>query len=153
MKYYRFMGNEELNKLLAGDLLENHTEWNKDKGLPKTCKGFCFFDNLYPPEERLKYAFGALSELHPMCVVFKPARNVAFREGYGIYAKPSEGRLKPGAGLLLNNQNVLTVKEYSLEEYSRETMHILKIGRPYHGLHEYEWHIDWETGVQAVSAE
>lgn len=145
MKYYRFMGNEELKKLLAGEILENHTEWNLGKGLPKTCKGFCFFDYLHPPEERLKYAFGAMRELYPVCVLFKPAKGTVFREGYGIYAKPAVSGLRPGTGLMLNNQNVLVVREYSLEEYSRNTMHILRIGRPYHGQHEYEWHIDWKV--------
>lgn len=144
MKYYRFMGREELHRLLSGEILENHTKWNQRKGLTKTCTGFCFFDNLYPPEERLKYAFGAMYEMNLVCVLFKPGKGTVFSKGYGIYAKAGATQtIGKGRTVSLNRNVMQIVPEYSLERYSSRTMHVIKIGIPYHGEGAYEWHIDW----------
>lgn len=149
MKYYRFMGNEELKKLLSGEILENHTKWNRGRGLAKTCTGFCFFDNLYPPEERLKFAFGAMYELNPVCVLFKPGRGTTLCKGYGFYAKPSANRMmKLNNSYSLDRSMVQIIQEYSLEQYSMQTMHVLKVGVPYHGECAYEWHINWLEDIR-----
>lgn len=60
MKYMRFMGQQEYEALMRGEELENHTDWKAARKNSDSV-GFCFFDTLEAPEERLRYALGAIS--------------------------------------------------------------------------------------------
>lgn len=117
MELMRFMGVNELAAFLAGEELENHTDWSK-KGQRTKSKGFCFFDLSEPPEERLKYLTGVVDR--SFIAVFEVADGVKLRESSGRYAIPGHGDVFPPP-----MQNKL---EYSTEQYSSRTFKIKRFG-------------------------
>lgn len=143
MKYMRFMGREEYEALMRGEELENHTDW-KAVGKNSDSVGFCFFDTLEAPEERLSYALGVISLQTEYCVIFK-CKGARLRQGYGTYAKPVDITRIDQIDRTLNHQNILRKKEYSTEHYSNRTMvpvaagEIVLWGRPREKEYEIEW--------------
>lgn len=117
MELMRFMGVNELAAFLAGQELENHTDWRK-RAKSTDSKGFCFFDLSEPPEERLKYLSGIVDR--SFVVVFEVADGVKLRESSGRYAIPGHGAVFPPP-----MQNKV---EYSTEQYSSRTFAIKRFG-------------------------
>lgn len=68
MKYMRFMGQQEYEALMKGEVLTSCKDW-KEEGQKSTSKGFCFFDCLETPEERLPYLIGVISAESIYCVI------------------------------------------------------------------------------------
>lgn len=153
MELMRFMGVNELAAFLAGEELENHTDWSK-KGQRTKSKGFCFFDLSEPPEERLKYLTGVVDR--SFIAVFEVDDGVKLRESYGRYAIPGYGCVFPPP-----MQNKV---EYSTERYSSRTFTIKRFGTTsLVGVdhdREMKFEVDWlwedsemsidEWGIQAA---
>lgn len=141
MKYMRFMGKDELDALLRSETLTSHRDWSRDNKTGST--GFCFFDCLETPEERLPYLFGVTFAEY--CVIFK-AKGADLKKSRGRYAKPVEIGSVEQAARTMNDQNMLYKTEYSTEEYSMKTMIPLRIGKvEMHGRpREKEFSISWE---------
>lgn len=116
-KLMRFMGVNELAAFLAGQELENHTDWRK-KAQSTDSKGFCFFDLSEPPEERLKYLAGVVDR--SFIAVFEVEDGVKLRESSGRYAIPGHGTVFPPP---MQNKT-----EYSIEQYSVRTFTIKRFG-------------------------
>ena len=116
-KLMRFMGVNELAAFLAGQELENHTDWRK-RAKSTDSKGFCFFDLSEPPEERLKYLSGIVDR--SFVAVFEVKDGVKLRERSGRYAIPGHGDAFPPP---MQNK-----KEYSTERYSSRTFKIKCFG-------------------------
>lgn len=116
-KLMRFMGVNELAAFLAGQELENHTDWRK-RAKSTDSKGFCFFDLSEPPEERLKYLAGIVDR--SFIAEFEVADGVKLRESSGRYAIPGHGAVYPPP-----MQNKV---EYSTERYSSRTFTIKRFG-------------------------
>lgn len=116
-KLMRFMGVNELAAFLAGQKLENHTDWRK-KGQRTDSKGFCFFDLSEPPEERMKYLAGIVDS--SFIAVFEVEDGVRLRESSGRYAIPGHGDVFPPP--------MQKKKEYSAERYSSRTFKIERFG-------------------------
>lgn len=116
-KLMRFMGVNELAAFLAGQKLENHTDWRK-KGQRTDSKGFCFFDLSEPPEERMKYLAGVVDR--SFVAVFEVEGGVKLRESSGRYAIPGHGDVFPPP--------MQKKREYSTERYSSRTFKIKRFG-------------------------
>lgn len=120
MRYVRFMGIDELEKYLHGKTLINKTDWRK-KAQCTDSVGFCFFDDSVKPEERMEYLTGVV-DLD--CVaVFECADSRKLRKSYGRYRNPDID--KP---MFLKPITMMTVPEYSVTRYSRDTMRLIKVG-------------------------
>lgn len=116
-KLMRFMGVNELAAFLAGQELENHTDWRKQAQSTNSV-GFCFFDLSEPPEERLKYLGGVVDS--SFIAEFEVADDVKLRESIGRYAIPGHGDVFPPP--------MQSKKEYSIERYSSRTFTIKRFG-------------------------
>lgn len=116
-KLMRFMGVNELAAFLAGQELENHTDWRK-KAQSTDSKGLCFFDLSEPPEERLKHLAGVVDR--SFIAVFEVEDGVKLRESSGRYAIPGHRDVYPPP-----MQNKV---EYSTERYSSRTFTIKRFG-------------------------
>ena len=116
-KLMRFMGVNELAAFLAGQELENHTDWRK-RAQSTDSKGFCFFDLSEPPEERLKYLAGVVDR--SFVAVFEVKDGVKLRESSGRYAVPGHGDVFPPP--------MQSKVEYSTEQYSSRTFTIKRFG-------------------------
>ena len=112
-KLMRFMGVNELAAFLAGQELENHTDWRK-RAQSTDSKGFYFFDLSEPPEERLKYLSGVVDR--SFVAVFEVEDGVKLRESSGRYAIPGHGDVFPPP--------MQKKREYSTELYSSRTFKI-----------------------------
>lgn len=144
MKYMRFMGQQEYEALMRGEELENHTDWKAARKNSDSV-GFCFFDTLEAPEERLRYALGAISLQSEYCVIFK-CKGARLRQGYGTYAKPVDIMRIDQIDRTLNHQNRLRKKEYNIEHYSNRTMVPIRTGKleVYGRPWKREYKILWE---------
>ena len=113
-RYVRFMGIEEIRKYLRGEKLENHTEWIWGS------VGFCFFDMMARPEERIEY----LENVVAMEVVaeFERIDKTPMRKVMGRYQDPERDDLFT---FPIPKQ---WVKGYSVEEYSQDTMRLVRVG-------------------------
>ena len=138
----RFMSRKELDALLSGAMLENSTDW-KEKNMKTESVGFCFFDCLESPEERLRYLLGV--SFPEVCVIFR-AKGQDLRKSRGRYAKPVEITSWEQMERTMNDQNVLYKAEYSTKEYSRKTMIPVRIGeiRLYGSPRHKKFEIRWE---------
>lgn len=116
-KLMRFMGVNELAAFLAGQELENHTDW-RERAQSTDSKGFCFFDLSEPPEERLKYLSGVVDR--SFVAVFEVEDGVKLRESSGRYAIPGHGDVFPPP--------MQKKREYSTERYSSRTFTIKRFG-------------------------
>lgn len=116
-KLMRFMGVNELAAFLAGQELENHTDWRK-RAQSTDSKDFCFFDLSEPPEERLKYLAGVVDR--SFVAVFEVADGVKLRESSGRYAIQGHRDVFPPP--------MQSKVEYSTEQYSSQTFKIKRFG-------------------------
>lgn len=139
MKYMRFMGIDELRKYYAGETLQNHTIWSETAGTKSI--GFCFFDDSVLPEKRLEYLTGVVDL--SLVAVFECLDPMPMRISWGRYRNPDKD-MKEGniLEMLLTPPVMMRVKEYSVTEYSQETMKLIKAGKPLIGFgreHEIKW--------------
>lgn len=127
MRLVRFMGAEEMRRYIAGLTLVNHTNWMIDQHNATGSKGFCFFDDSVDPEKRMEYLTGVVDLT--LCAVFRPIRQDKPRISYGRYRDPErDGDVKSISEALHRPIAYQSVKEYSLEKYSKRTMQLEKIG-------------------------
>lgn len=139
MRLIRFMGFKELADYLDGNTLRNTTDWNK-AGQRSGSKGFCFFDDSEPPEERLPYVSGVVdTELVVMFEVV-PFAKIDLHEGFGRYRDTEKDMPTLEELLTFTNIKFKKVREYSLTEYSNQILRLLKVGKPIRGD---GWKIDW----------
>ena len=111
MKLYRFIGSEEMEKIITGEKLENHTDWREIYDTNSI--GFCFFQ--YNRTNKIDHIIetvlndwgfgGIVKENFLVEIEVEKAR-----KSWGFYA---------GGGRT----------EFNLTEYSRENVkHLYKIG-------------------------
>ena len=119
MNYVRFMGFAELEKYLKGETLVNKTNWRK-KAQCTNSIGFCFFDDSVEPEKRMEYLTGVV-DLD--CVaIFECKDERKLRKSYGRYRDPEKDILAFFKPIMMS------VPEYSVTRYDRDTMRIVKAG-------------------------
>ena len=136
MRLIRFMGLEEAEKYLDGEVLENHTDWSAQA---KTAsKGFCFFPADPPPETRLHYLSGVVD--FDIVAEFEVSDVVVLKKSKGQYRDPDEELPDLWAAL---TQPVKTFKttEYSLESYSKKTLRLIRLGAVI--MRKQDWAIVW----------
>ena len=124
MKLFRFMSDEEYNKLTNNEVLFNNT-----KHTARTNSiGFCFMDyEQYKPEDAVHFLSGIVSL--DKCVIFET--NKELNKTYGEYAKPIEFTGNNGIdmiNLFRRWEDTFTADEYCTTEYSLKDFKILKIG-------------------------
>lgn len=140
MRLIRFMGSEELRKYLNGETLTNTTEW-RAAGQASDSRGFCFFDETEPPEERLPYVSGVVdTELVAMFETV-PFAKIDLHEGFGRYRDTERDLPTLKELLTFSNLQFKKVREYSALQYNSQILHIVKVGRP--ERHPKGWRIDW----------
>lgn len=146
MRLIRFMGAVELRKYLNGETLVNIMDWNK-AGQRSGSKGFCFFDDSEPPEERLKYVTGVVNT--EIVAIFRPVpfAKLELTESYGIY-RDNERDLPKLTDLTLTD--LLTrdikekrVREYSTTKYNAQILQLEKLGVP--ERYPEGWRIEWKN--------
>ena len=144
MKLIRFMGSEELRKYLNGETLTNTTEW-RAAGQASDSRGFCFFDDSEPPEERLPYVSGVVDT--DLVVMFEMVlfAKVDLHEGFGRYRDTEKDMPTLEELLTFTNLKFKKVREYSLTEYNTQILRLLKVGKPIRGD---GWEIDWEKNEE-----
>lgn len=139
MKLLRFMSKRELDKLLAGDVLRNDTEWGK--GISKTTSiGFCFFPvgrQYDDPETRVRYMSG-VADLE-RAVIFETY--MPLMKSFGMYRDLEKDSGLSILQLLFDSPNMKMQEEYCTRSYCGKSMKIRKIGIP--KLTAYGWSIDW----------
>lgn len=139
MRYVRFMGLDEFRKLCYGMKLENHTDW-KARAKKTESKGFCFFDDSVPPEERIEYLTGVVDLT--VCVVFELRAPIQMKESYGRYRDPKKDRIPANLAdiFAIRPEAMQMIKEYSVESYDAEMMHIERVGicEPWIGVIEWQ---------------
>lgn len=80
MKVFRFMSNEEYEKLIKGETLVNETKHKAHT----TSRGFCFMNlNDNPPEVAFHYLIGLVCP--EVCVIFNVKNKNVLNKGYGRY--------------------------------------------------------------------
>lgn len=127
MRLVRFMGAEEMEKYIAGLALVNRTNWMIDQYKATHSKGFCFFDDSVAPEKRMEYLTGIVDMT--ICAVFRPINTDKLRVSYRRYRDPDkDGKVMSLSEVLTRPIAYQSVKEYSLEQYSKRTMQLDKIG-------------------------
>ena len=143
MKLVRFMSENELQKYMRGERLENRTDWRK-AGWDSGSRGFCFFGDEVEPEERLSYAAGivdisAVAEFEPL-----PFVRLEMTESVGTYRDPGKDAPSLEELLLLPFENIpkMRVREYSLQSYSNQVLRLIRAGKPERGLQK--WRINWQ---------
>ena len=149
MRLIRFMGAEELRKYLNGETLTNITDWNK-AGQRSGSKGFCFFDDTEPPEERLKYVSGVVNT--EIVAIFRPVpfAKLELTESYGIY-RDNKRDLPTLTDLLTWDFKEKRVREYSTTKYNAQILQLEKLGVP--ERYPEGWRIEWKNLRPARSAE
>lgn len=133
MKYVRFMGYSELEKLLKGENLVNNTDWRK-RAMVTDSVGFCFFDDSIGPEERLEYLTGVCDL--DCVIVCECANEKKLRKSHGRYRDPEKDTL------LTLRPVMMDVPEYSITSYNRDIMRPVRVGvvvDPY-----YDRKIEWQ---------
>lgn len=137
MEYMRFMGTKELTDLISGRVLQNSTDW-RGEGWSTGSVGFCFFDCDEPAEKRLHYMVGMPSWV----VEFES--DIEMRKSYGRYRDPDADDVFRNAcedyisrdaierlsfiGLDFQTTPVQRVAEYSIRQYDRKALRIVRIG-------------------------
>lgn len=126
-RYVRFMGTGELLKYQRGLTLVNETNWSVES--KSTAVGFCFFDDSVDPEKRMEYLNGIVDM--SVVAVFETVKPLRFRLSKGIYRNPLIDQPQTlDEALDFDHVVGMTVKEYSLTSYSRDTLRIVKLGKP-----------------------
>ena len=141
MRLIRFMGVEELRKYMNGETLTNITDWNK-AGQRSGSKGFCFFDDSEPPEERLKYVTGVVNT--KIVAIFRPVpfAKLELTESYGIY-RDNKRDLPTLTDLLTWDFKEKRVREYSMTKYNAQILQLEKLGVP--ERYPEGWRIEWNA--------
>ena len=144
MKLVRFMSENELQKYMRGERLENRTDWRK-AGWDSGSKGFCFFDDSEPPEKRLEYVCGIVDT--SLVAVFEPVGEVGelgIVESIGIYRDPVKDMPSLDDILMMRVDNVakMQVKEYSTRCYNSQVLRLVRYGRPERSTQK--WRINWQ---------
>ena len=134
MKVYRFMSREELDKYLAGETLENRTEWKRKVHNRSTSVGFCFFVDDVPIESRLHYVSGIVS--FQVIAEFE-ADSGKLKQSVGFYRDPSKD---DGVSWPVPT---MAVTEYCTRRYSRESFRLIRFGRV-DRTEIFNWRIIWE---------
>ena len=144
MKYMRFMGQQEYEALMRGEVLTSCKDW-KEEGQKSTSKGFCFFDCLETPEERLPYLIGVISAESIYCVIFRE-KGAGLQKSRGRYAKSHDYTDASQVFLTMNEQNMVHKTEYCAERYSNRTMVPIRTGKleVYGRPWKREYKILWE---------
>ena len=108
------MSLEELRKYVRGEPLENHTHCGCGS------VGFCFFDTSVEPKNRMDYLTGVVDM--QVVVEFERVAGPRMRKAYGVYRDPEKDDLTtfPPATQFIT--------EYSAEEYSQDTMRLVRVG-------------------------
>lgn len=133
-KYVRFMSAKEFWKYLEGGKLINNTDWRKQAQCTDSI-GFCFFDDLVPPEKRMEYLSGVVDM--EVVAVFETEQRMM--ESCGRYRDPDNDASDNLLDALFAPVQMMNVKEYSTKKYSRETMKLVKYGFPNVWNHRIEW--------------
>ena len=88
MKVFRFMSNEEYEKLMKGENLVNESKHKAHT----TSVGFCFMDlKDNPPEVAFHYLIGLVSP--EVCVIFNVKNKSILNKAYGRYTDINSKRL------------------------------------------------------------
>ena len=141
MKLVRFMGPEELQKYLSGEVLRNDMSW---KYISKSSSvGFCFFPADPPPEQRLHYLSGVVS--FNVVAEFETIGPLMIRKGAGRYRDPEQDDPKSLAEAIFTAPRMMEVEEYSMREYSLQSLRLLRIGRVTLQAGQPDWRIKWAT--------
>jgi len=150
MLLYRFMGQAEYDKYLAGKTLVNEKNWSKN--CRTSSKGFCFmplssdknsllrFEKVINGDWGMKTKVSADPYIRPdeaywilgdrardafVCCIFeikdRDVKKAGLKKGYGYYAVPEE--LFPGVDHAA--YPLMGILEYSTTEYSRETLRLV----------------------------
>lgn len=136
MRLIRFMGQGELDALLAGETLHNTRDHHRYSGGRTNSIGFCFFDLSVPPEKRMEYLTGVVD----MDIVVEIDINTKLKKGQGIYRDPDQDEIYLIAAWLGSVEPPLVpVREYSLTEYSLNTCKVIRIGKPLPLEHKIIW--------------
>lgn len=135
MRVYRFMSQEELDRYLAGETLENRTEWKRKMHNRSSSVGFCFFGDDVPIESRLHYVSGVVS--FAVIAEFE-ADSRKLKQSVGWYRDLSKD---DGISWPVPTR---AVKEYCTRRYSRESFSLIRAGTVMH--RGGEWRIKWEKG-------
>lgn len=136
MRLLRFMSRAELDKFLAGELLENTTDHHLDLGQRTDAIGFCFLDyDKYDEQYAYHFLSGIVSQ--DVAAVFEIDDDMVkgLKRGQGTFADPN-GRL----------MDSMLVDELSTERYHNKAMRLIKYseGFAWHfkdGTHDrvFEW--------------
>lgn len=139
MRVVRFMGASEFNALTSGEVLRNKTDWKK-AGMFTTARGFCFFADDEPKEQRIHYASGAgPCATYDYYVVFDAPALLKFRTSWGYYRDIGPG---PYDDIIVINSQVYgrrKVLELSLEEYDRQRLPIAEVYAIERDIDAGEW--------------
>lgn len=111
MSYFRFMSMNEFQKLTSGMTL-SHCK-NSFKARTESV-GFCFLNSV---EFSVEYSHMFLVGIVSDDVVVEFECNTELTESVGIYANPCG-----------NYYDIMTVKEYCVRSYSRDTMKPIRYG-------------------------
>lgn len=116
----------------AGETLENDTDWTR---FSSTSKGFCFFDDDVPPEDRMEYLTGVVDMR--ICCIFEPAGPVEMRKGSGRYRDADKDTIE---NILSGGEIPMTRrKEYSMERYNDKILKLVAVGDCDAWGHKIKW--------------
>ena len=138
MVLIRFMSIQEMEKYLAGEVLRNNTTWKRINKTTST--GFCFFPAEPEPEQRLHYVSGVVS--FDVVAVFELAAPIMLKKGVGKYRDPEQDTMQSLFEALYTKPKMMEVEEYSLTEYSKQTLKLIRMGTVVLGR-DCEWHLIW----------
>ena len=134
MRIYRFMSQEELDRYLAGETLENRTEWEREMHNRSSSVGFCFFGDDDPIESRLRYLSGVVD--FTVIAEFE-ADNRKLEQSVGWYRDLSKD---DGISWPVPTR---AVKEYCTKRYSRESFRLIRAGTVMQS--GWKWEIKWTS--------
>lgn len=137
MKLYRFMSGGELERLLKGDRLENTSDW-RAKGQDSDSIGFCFFGADIPITKRIRYMTGVVSM--DFVVEFETTMKWVsqnMKQSMAVYRDPWKDDLM--SGMVLSQRNV----EFSIQEYDRKMLKVLRLGKPQFDEDNRRFYIEW----------
>lgn len=120
MRIVRYMGKSEYDALMEGKTIINHTDWHQ-RGKRTTSKGFCFFYDDEPKEDRIHYLLGVGPRYdYDYYVVFDAPESIELHIGHGTYRDIENDN--PLSWIIATRE----VKELSLEEYDRQRLPIVE---------------------------
>lgn len=132
MKYYRYMSEKELNKLLKGDIIEGRIHKARTSSV-----GVCFLGestNVHGADWNAIECYEFLSGIVSSDVLVEFDTEIKLNESWGIYADPA-----PYSGWF----DTISITEYCIGSYSLENFKITRIAR----FSEDEWNFVWQQEV------